>query len=355
MWFFFFKQKTAYEMLRSLVGSEMCIRDSNRDEWHARSLRTNPPTLQDGVLAAVDAHNGGTWLALNPELGTVVVLLNVTGHPAAGSAAGGRGVLPPAVAKDPTAAVRLLEGRKSLPGFNLLWCNNVRDPSLRVRYATNCDPADAGHPAPAPIEELPRGVVLAVGNDLMGDEHVKCPHAGGRLRTALSGLPSDSSSPERVREAAAGAFADRDAPMSWWRPENMRKLFLSSSRRRPQPARKTMLSAVLVSCVLGLGLLWARGWADTLVDAVCGMAMLVLVGFGIGIWHHQRMQALMLNVPGSSWRTISQTVVAVNKLGEIYYWYREVSDRMVPRRWQEERFDQVGTRIHHQYDPTRPQ
>ena len=27
-WFFFFKQKTAYEMLRSLVGSEMCIRDS---------------------------------------------------------------------------------------------------------------------------------------------------------------------------------------------------------------------------------------------------------------------------------------------------------------------------------------
>eukprot|EP00658_Telonema_sp_P-2_P030232 TRINITY_DN22870_c0_g1_i1.p1 TRINITY_DN22870_c0_g1~~TRINITY_DN22870_c0_g1_i1.p1 ORF type:complete len:326 (+),score=49.87 TRINITY_DN22870_c0_g1_i1:79-1056(+) len=27
MYFFFFKQKTAYEMLRSLVGSEMCIRD----------------------------------------------------------------------------------------------------------------------------------------------------------------------------------------------------------------------------------------------------------------------------------------------------------------------------------------
>eukprot|EP00658_Telonema_sp_P-2_P005216 TRINITY_DN11956_c0_g1_i7.p1 TRINITY_DN11956_c0_g1~~TRINITY_DN11956_c0_g1_i7.p1 ORF type:complete len:144 (-),score=35.45 TRINITY_DN11956_c0_g1_i7:389-820(-) len=28
--FFFFKQKTAYEMLRSLVGSEMCIRDRDR-------------------------------------------------------------------------------------------------------------------------------------------------------------------------------------------------------------------------------------------------------------------------------------------------------------------------------------
>eukprot|EP00658_Telonema_sp_P-2_P073722 TRINITY_DN62836_c0_g1_i1.p1 TRINITY_DN62836_c0_g1~~TRINITY_DN62836_c0_g1_i1.p1 ORF type:complete len:157 (+),score=44.30 TRINITY_DN62836_c0_g1_i1:44-514(+) len=29
--FFFFKQKTAYEMLRSLVGSEMCIRDRGSD------------------------------------------------------------------------------------------------------------------------------------------------------------------------------------------------------------------------------------------------------------------------------------------------------------------------------------
>eukprot|EP00658_Telonema_sp_P-2_P036078 TRINITY_DN26155_c0_g1_i1.p1 TRINITY_DN26155_c0_g1~~TRINITY_DN26155_c0_g1_i1.p1 ORF type:complete len:286 (+),score=70.79 TRINITY_DN26155_c0_g1_i1:87-944(+) len=31
--FFFFKQKTAYEMLRSLVGSEMCIRDSINAEY----------------------------------------------------------------------------------------------------------------------------------------------------------------------------------------------------------------------------------------------------------------------------------------------------------------------------------
>ena len=33
--FFFFKQKTAYEMLRSLVGSEMCIRDSDREAYRA--------------------------------------------------------------------------------------------------------------------------------------------------------------------------------------------------------------------------------------------------------------------------------------------------------------------------------
>src|SRR5678815_529018 len=35
--FFFFKQKTAYEMLRSLVGSEMCIRDSFK--WEPRGKR----------------------------------------------------------------------------------------------------------------------------------------------------------------------------------------------------------------------------------------------------------------------------------------------------------------------------
>eukprot|EP00658_Telonema_sp_P-2_P056190 TRINITY_DN44667_c0_g1_i2.p1 TRINITY_DN44667_c0_g1~~TRINITY_DN44667_c0_g1_i2.p1 ORF type:complete len:294 (-),score=76.06 TRINITY_DN44667_c0_g1_i2:114-995(-) len=35
IFFFFFKQKTAYEMLRSLVGSEMCIRDSARRYFDA--------------------------------------------------------------------------------------------------------------------------------------------------------------------------------------------------------------------------------------------------------------------------------------------------------------------------------
>ena len=35
---FFFKQKTAYEMSASLVGSEMCIRDSSRDIQRAGRL-----------------------------------------------------------------------------------------------------------------------------------------------------------------------------------------------------------------------------------------------------------------------------------------------------------------------------
>ena len=36
--FFFFKQKTAYELLRSLVGSEMCIRDRIKQPDDVRNL-----------------------------------------------------------------------------------------------------------------------------------------------------------------------------------------------------------------------------------------------------------------------------------------------------------------------------
>src|SRR5428012_3704 len=49
--FFFFKQKTAYEIMPSLVGSEMCIRDRSRPA-RLRSLH------QGG------AHNQSAWLCL---------------------------------------------------------------------------------------------------------------------------------------------------------------------------------------------------------------------------------------------------------------------------------------------------
>src|SRR5678815_5924308 len=40
---FFFKQKTAYEMLRSLVGSEMCIRDRKGTDTQPLSTNGNIP------------------------------------------------------------------------------------------------------------------------------------------------------------------------------------------------------------------------------------------------------------------------------------------------------------------------
>eukprot|EP00658_Telonema_sp_P-2_P059121 TRINITY_DN47848_c0_g1_i1.p2 TRINITY_DN47848_c0_g1~~TRINITY_DN47848_c0_g1_i1.p2 ORF type:complete len:156 (-),score=59.22 TRINITY_DN47848_c0_g1_i1:112-579(-) len=50
--FFFFKQKTAYEMLRSLVGSEMCIRD--RYQRRVRALSNTKAPKGVIVLSAHD-------------------------------------------------------------------------------------------------------------------------------------------------------------------------------------------------------------------------------------------------------------------------------------------------------------
>src|SRR5678816_2028402 len=46
--FFFFKQKTAYEMLRSLVGSEMCIRDSYYIKQYEQETNYVANVLLDG-------------------------------------------------------------------------------------------------------------------------------------------------------------------------------------------------------------------------------------------------------------------------------------------------------------------
>src|SRR5678816_4963935 len=74
--FFFFKQKTAYEMLRSLVGSEMCIRDRHRHAVMVEALAEVHERLDRLVhdvvveLAArertvAEAH--GNALCLDPE------------------------------------------------------------------------------------------------------------------------------------------------------------------------------------------------------------------------------------------------------------------------------------------------
>eukprot|EP00658_Telonema_sp_P-2_P029260 TRINITY_DN22279_c0_g1_i3.p1 TRINITY_DN22279_c0_g1~~TRINITY_DN22279_c0_g1_i3.p1 ORF type:complete len:216 (-),score=42.04 TRINITY_DN22279_c0_g1_i3:393-1040(-) len=50
--FFFFKQKTAYEMLRSLVGSEMCIRDRvNWVSWLVSGCHGSPGNQSAGSPA----------------------------------------------------------------------------------------------------------------------------------------------------------------------------------------------------------------------------------------------------------------------------------------------------------------
>eukprot|EP00658_Telonema_sp_P-2_P085640 TRINITY_DN9800_c0_g1_i4.p1 TRINITY_DN9800_c0_g1~~TRINITY_DN9800_c0_g1_i4.p1 ORF type:complete len:271 (-),score=64.30 TRINITY_DN9800_c0_g1_i4:297-1109(-) len=61
VFFFFFKQKTAYEMLRSLVGSEMCIRDRQRAAQpkiakHPKPLVAGSTSLE--LFAKVEPNQG---------------------------------------------------------------------------------------------------------------------------------------------------------------------------------------------------------------------------------------------------------------------------------------------------------
>ena len=62
LFFFFFKQKTAYEMLRSLVGSEMCIRDSTR------SVIPRPRAVTPGSARPLPAHRSVAWNSLSSAL-----------------------------------------------------------------------------------------------------------------------------------------------------------------------------------------------------------------------------------------------------------------------------------------------
>ena len=48
--FFLFKQKTAYEMLRSLVGSEMCIRDSTTTSQEVIDYCLQVASLSEGRI-----------------------------------------------------------------------------------------------------------------------------------------------------------------------------------------------------------------------------------------------------------------------------------------------------------------
>ena len=61
---FFFKQKTAYEMLRSLVGSEMCIRDRYIGDTKAYTVEKTDVVKGGGIVAQVEGHRVAVGLSL---------------------------------------------------------------------------------------------------------------------------------------------------------------------------------------------------------------------------------------------------------------------------------------------------
>src|SRR5450756_2462813 len=67
--FFFFKQKTAYEIMPSLVGSEMCIRDRSETVWRQADKYRVPRICFVNKMDRVGADFRGTLEQIERKLG----------------------------------------------------------------------------------------------------------------------------------------------------------------------------------------------------------------------------------------------------------------------------------------------
>eukprot|EP00658_Telonema_sp_P-2_P076301 TRINITY_DN6654_c0_g2_i4.p1 TRINITY_DN6654_c0_g2~~TRINITY_DN6654_c0_g2_i4.p1 ORF type:complete len:425 (+),score=145.50 TRINITY_DN6654_c0_g2_i4:81-1355(+) len=82
--FFFFKQKTAYEMLRSLVGSEMCIRDSNSIEGRPSSRVLSAPGGSSSISIGADIDTSTAMAANKSDEAALAFLQETNGKVATG-------------------------------------------------------------------------------------------------------------------------------------------------------------------------------------------------------------------------------------------------------------------------------
>ena len=78
---FFFKQKTAYEMLRSLVGSEMCIRDRGvARALICRSLAMMKALNMQEVALTVDSDNPSGCLLYTSDAADDLLCVDLGGR-----------------------------------------------------------------------------------------------------------------------------------------------------------------------------------------------------------------------------------------------------------------------------------
>src|SRR5450756_1902269 len=80
--FFFFKQKTAYEIMPSLVGSEMCIRDSIKAVRSRKKEDLNADILE-GHLSSALCHTGNISHRLGQQASPGEIRDAIKANPAA--------------------------------------------------------------------------------------------------------------------------------------------------------------------------------------------------------------------------------------------------------------------------------
>ncbi len=301
---------------------------SNRDEFSDRPF--SPPRVrEDGTLYAMDDRSQGTWLGIHVHNGHFATLTNIGGRGGPGGVS--RGALTRAFVESPSRARARLEGGAAYryKGFNLLWCENIRAPSPVVSYLSNCDP-DNPAPARPPVTRrvhasTPAGLVIGLGNDLLGDEHVKSPRVCAHVRERLARAPRASAGERETPRARVTALQDAlieglcerslgDATLG----ATLEKFFRWSRSRRLQPGARTTLVITPALAMLTLA---------SLGPSLPSLLLAVTLGLALGLLHHVKMQHLFVDVPAGRrrWTTVAQTVIVVDRHGVIHFAQRRTT------------------------------
>ncbi|KAH3764938.1 Transport and Golgi organization 2 [Pelomyxa schiedti] len=300
---------------------------SNRDEYVNRGNVGVPPSLNEetGIIAGRDKLHSGTWLGLNTITGVFSAVNNVRSSTAKRS----RGILVSSILAG-TSATEVLQDKQEYAGFNLVYgkvLGDASNPKPAVYYATNRAPACPDSTATPTFQDG----VFAMGNDIIGQEHVKVPYLTNGLQRVMkqhhAQWESTSTAAEEIRDSLAKLLNDTSIPpWSWLR---IVEKFLPSRVRPLQPAFRTFLKvlALLTPIFLLLSLLMASSVASRIFCTLTASLILALVaGFG----HHFKMQRIFIDVYPpflgflSSHRlaTVSQTIILVSHEGEVFYYFR---------------------------------
>eukprot|EP01105_Mastigella_eilhardi_P021117 TRINITY_DN5082_c0_g2_i1.p1 TRINITY_DN5082_c0_g2~~TRINITY_DN5082_c0_g2_i1.p1 ORF type:complete len:225 (+),score=35.83 TRINITY_DN5082_c0_g2_i1:532-1206(+) len=189
---------------------------------------------------------------------------------------------------------------------------------------------------------------MAIGNDVLGDEFVKCPHLTALVESGLQrhkeaqlkgAYRDQDASAEALRDILAEALTDRSVP-SGSLLLMLKKFFTVTSKRPAQPGLCTALTLfpVLLLATLSLGLLCAP---SLLAGSVFGVLSAVLVSIACGLLHHVELQRLFVNVQvpllskcglcsSFHFATSQQSIVLVSEDGEVFYFYRDTFNPAVP-------------------------
>lgn len=147
-----------------------------------------------------------------------------------------------------------------------------------------------------------------------------------RFQHIFTPLHLQMESVHALRDQLGSFMLNPSNPLPFW--ATIAKYFFFSQRygRRVQPglrvtANFSALMLVLLALPTAFGFLSISTWLLTSL----------LLGFSLGIRYHIGLQRLRVSLwPLSPYRTVSQTVILLSRLGNVHYFYREVPARPAP-------------------------